>query len=162
MLDKSRKIGVVMFYPCLFCPRDMVLRSRCADAPPCAHFSIVFTPSWIPQQISVETCVHQCVSAHRECQTMFKIVTWTKQTWTKHHNTEKESNNESPYPNIPLLTNCKNTYATCNCFIHSLHCEGIHFRTTIWNSHFQKHGNEKVNTYMCCCSRENKHYILQF
>jgi len=28
------------------------------------------------------------VSARREQQTSFKIVTWTKQPWTKHHNTK--------------------------------------------------------------------------
>ena len=31
--------------------------------------------------------MHQGTSARRERQTSFKIVTWTKQTWTKHHNT---------------------------------------------------------------------------
>ena len=51
-----------------------------------AHFSTVITPSWITQQISVENCAHRSASARRERQTMFKIVTWTKQTWTKHHN----------------------------------------------------------------------------
>ena len=70
--------GVVMFSPCLFCPSDNDWCSLRADAPWCAHFSIDFTPSWITEQISVEKCA----------QTMFKIVTWTKKTWTKHHNTE--------------------------------------------------------------------------
>ena len=44
--------GALMFYPCLFYPSDHVWRSRRADAPRCAHFSIDFTP-WISQQISV-------------------------------------------------------------------------------------------------------------
>ena len=44
-------------------------------------------PSWITQQISVEKCAHRGAPARQERQTMFKIVTWTKQTWTKHHNT---------------------------------------------------------------------------
>jgi len=72
--------GALMFYPCLFYPSDNVWRSRRADAPGCPHFSIDFTPSWITQQISVEKCTHRGASAHREHQTMFKIVTWTKQT----------------------------------------------------------------------------------
>ena len=53
----------------------------------CTHFHSVITPSWITQQISIEKCAHQGVSACGECQTMVKIFTWTKQTWTKHHNT---------------------------------------------------------------------------
>jgi len=77
--------SVVMFYPCLFCPCDNGWRSRHADAPRSAHFSTVISPSWITQQISVEKCMHCCMSAPWEHQTMFKIVTWTKQTWTKHH-----------------------------------------------------------------------------
>ena len=32
-------------------------------------------------------CAHRGASARRERQTSFKIVTWTKQTWTKHYNT---------------------------------------------------------------------------
>ena len=80
-------MGVVIFYPCLFCPSDM-WHSRRARAPRCMHISTVITPSWITQQISVEKCVHPGASAHQEHQTMFKIVSWTKQTWTKHHNTE--------------------------------------------------------------------------
>ena len=43
-------------------------------------------PSWITEQISVGKCAHRGTSAR---QTSFKIVTWTKQTWTKHHNTEE-------------------------------------------------------------------------
>jgi len=35
--------------------------------------------------------VHQGASASQERQTMFEIVTWTKQTWTKHHNTTVSS-----------------------------------------------------------------------
>ena len=42
--------GVVMFYPCLFCPSDNVWGSQRADAPRCAHFSTVITPSWITQR----------------------------------------------------------------------------------------------------------------
>ena len=52
-----------------------------------AHFYTVIPPSWITQQISIENCAHQGASARRECKTKFKIVTWTKQTWTKQHNT---------------------------------------------------------------------------
>jgi len=80
--------GVVMFYPCLFCPSDNMWCSRPAYAPRCVHFSTVITPSWITQQISVENCMHRGVSVGRECETMFNIVTWTKQTWTTHHNTD--------------------------------------------------------------------------
>ena len=43
--------GALMFYPCLFYPSDNVWRSRCADAPQCAHISIDFTPSWITPPI---------------------------------------------------------------------------------------------------------------
>ena len=35
--------------------------------------------------------MHRGASARRERQTSFKIVTWTKQTWTKHHNTDTKS-----------------------------------------------------------------------
>ena len=84
---KTSHAGVVMFCPCLFCSSDNVWRSQSTDAPPCVHFSIDFTPSWVIGQISVEKCVHRGASARRERQTMLKIVTWTKQTWTKHHNT---------------------------------------------------------------------------
>ena len=52
-----------------------------------SHFYTVITPSWITQQISIENCAHRGASAHQERQTKFKIVTWTKQTWTKQHNT---------------------------------------------------------------------------
>jgi len=51
------------------------------------HFSTVISPSWITEQISVGKCAHRGASARQERQTSFKIVTWTKQTWTKHHNT---------------------------------------------------------------------------
>ena len=53
----------------------------------CAPFYTVITSSWITQQIPVEKCAHQGASASWERQRMFKIVTWTKQTWTKHHHT---------------------------------------------------------------------------
>jgi len=69
--------------------------SRQVDASWCPHFSTVITPSWMTQQISVEKCMHQGASARRERQTMFKIVTWTKQTWTKHHNTVSKIKNIS-------------------------------------------------------------------
>ena len=52
-----------------------------------AHFSTVISPSWITEQISVGKCIHRGASALWEHQTSCKIVTWTKQTWTKHHNT---------------------------------------------------------------------------
>ena len=74
--------GVVMFYPWLFCPSDNVWRSRHVDALRCLHFSTVITPSWITQLISIAKFAHW--GMHRERQTMLKIVTWTKQTWTKH------------------------------------------------------------------------------
>ena len=80
-------LGALLLCPCLFRPSDIVWRSRCADAPWCAHFSTVISPSWITEQISVGKCKHRGASASRERQTSFKIVTWTKQTWTKHHNT---------------------------------------------------------------------------
>ena len=79
--------GVLLLCPCLFCPSDNLWRSRGADAPRCAHFSTVISPSWITEQISVAKCAHQGASARREHQTSFKIVTWTKQACTKHHNT---------------------------------------------------------------------------
>ena len=78
-----------MFYPCLFCPSDNVWCSRRAHVPWCAHFYTVITPSWITQQISIENCAHQGMSARRERQTMLKSVLWTKQTWTTQHNTVK-------------------------------------------------------------------------
>ena len=80
-------IGALLLCPCLFCPSDNVWRSRHADAPWCAHFSTVIPPSWITEQITVGKCVHRGAAARRERQTSFKIVTWTKQTWTKHYNT---------------------------------------------------------------------------
>ena len=66
---------------------SMLVSSRRAEAPRCAHFTTVISPSWIAEQISVGKCVHPGASAHREHQTSFKIVTWTKQTWKKHKNT---------------------------------------------------------------------------
>ena len=68
----------------MFCPSDNVWRSRHADVPQWAHFHINFTPSWITQLILLEKCAHRGTSACRERQTMFKIVTWTKQTWIIH------------------------------------------------------------------------------
>ena len=65
----------------------LVWCSRRADAPRCAHFSTVISPSRITEQMTVGKCAHRGTSAHRERQTSFKIFTWTKQTWTKHHNT---------------------------------------------------------------------------
>ena len=59
---------------------------RCADAPRCTHFTTVISPSWIIEQISLGKWSHRGASARRERQTSFKIVTWTKQTWKKHHN----------------------------------------------------------------------------
>ena len=40
----------------------------------------------ITEQISEGKCANRGTSARPERQTSFKIVTWTKQTWTKHHN----------------------------------------------------------------------------
>ena len=48
--------------------------------------ALVISPSWKTEQISVGKCAHRGASARRERQTSFKIVTWTKQTCTKHHN----------------------------------------------------------------------------
>ena len=95
--------GVVMFYPCLFCPSDNVWRSRHADAPRCAHFSTVITPSWITEKISIEQCTHQGASVHWEPQLMFKMVTWTKQTWKKHHNSAR-GYKKSKLKNLVLLS----------------------------------------------------------
>ena len=78
LLVLTDKFGIVMFYPCLFCPSDNVWHSQRADAPRCAQFSTVISPSWITEQISIEKSAHRGVSARRERQTMFKIVTWTK------------------------------------------------------------------------------------
>ena len=85
-----------MVHPCLFYPSDNVWRSRRADAPRYTHFSTVISPSWITEQISVGKCAHRGASASGERQTSFKIVTWTKQTWTKHHNTQ-------PLPSLILF-----------------------------------------------------------
>ena len=82
-----RKLGALLLCPCLFHPSDNVWRSQRTDAPQCAHFSTVISSSWITEQISLWKCIHRGASARRECQTSFKIVTWTRQTWTKHHNT---------------------------------------------------------------------------
>ena len=60
-----------------------VLVKMCDDYTPwwCACFSNDLIPSWITQQIAVEKSAHRGASARRESQTMFKIVTWAKQTW---------------------------------------------------------------------------------
>ena len=79
--------GALLLCPCLFCPSDNVWCSRRTDAPRCAHFATVISPSCITEQISVGKSAHRDASSRWECQTSFKIVTWTKQTWTKHHNT---------------------------------------------------------------------------
>ena len=85
---KCRINGELLLCPYLFRPSDNVWRFRRADAPRCAHFSSVISPSWITEQISsVTKCALRGASSHRQRQTSFKIVTWTKQTWTKHHNT---------------------------------------------------------------------------
>ena len=80
--------SALLLCPCLFCPNDNVRRSRRADGPRSAHFSTVISPPWITQQISVGKCAHRGASARWERQTSLKIVTWTKQTWKKHHNTD--------------------------------------------------------------------------
>jgi len=85
---KNRFGGALLLCPCFFHPSDNVWRSRRTDAPRWAHFSTVISPSWITEQMSVGKCAHRGASARRERQTSFKIVTWTKQKWTKHHNTE--------------------------------------------------------------------------
>ena len=78
--------GALLLCLCLFRSSDNMWRSWCADAPRYAHFSTVISPSWKTEQISVGKCAHWGASVRRERQTSFKIVTWTKQTWTKHHN----------------------------------------------------------------------------
>ena len=50
----------------------------------------VISPSWITEQISVGKCAHRGALVRQERQTSFKIVTWTKQTGTKHHNKDRE------------------------------------------------------------------------
>ena len=82
--------GALLCCPCLFCPSDNVWRSHRDNAPWWTHFSTVISPSWITEQISVGKCVHRGASARRERQTSFKIVTYTKQTWTNHHDTSKK------------------------------------------------------------------------
>ena len=75
-------------------------RSRRADM----HFSTVITPSWITQQMSVEKCVHQGASARRERQTLFKVVTWAKQTWKKHPNSRKSGTTAAPILSVPGIS----------------------------------------------------------
>ena len=101
-----------MLCPCFFRPSDNVWRSRRADAPQCANFSTVISPSWVIEQISVGKCAHQGVPACRERQTSFKIVTWTKQTWTKHHNTVVGSS--------PVPSGCRGGRWAAYCFCSSL------------------------------------------
>ena len=74
--------------------------------------------------ISRKVCAPRRVSA-REHQTSFKIVTWTKQTWTKHHSTD--STVTTPpcgqhsgvillcFPNKPLLLYLKSNNQSKNC-----------------------------------------------
>jgi len=50
--------GALLLCPCLFHPSDNVWRSRRADAPRCAHFSTVISPSWITEKISVGKCAY--------------------------------------------------------------------------------------------------------
>ena len=66
---------------------NIIWRSRCADVPWCAHFPNYI--SWVIQEGVkwIEKCAHRGASARWERLTMFKIVTWTKQTCTKYHNT---------------------------------------------------------------------------
>ena len=89
---RYRKNSALLLCPCLFCPSDNVWRSRRTDAPLCAHFSTVISPSWITEQISVGKCAHRGASACWEHQTSFKIVTWTKQTWKNITTQSLESN----------------------------------------------------------------------
>ena len=91
------KNSALLLCPCLFCPSDNAWSSRCADAPRCTQFSTVISPSWITEQISVGKCMHRGASVRRERQICFKIVTWKKQTWTKHHNT---ANKEKPHEEV--------------------------------------------------------------
>jgi len=79
-------VGALLLCPCLFHPSDNVWRSRRADAPWCTHFYTVISPSLTTEQISVGK---RATEARKRIggQKSFKIGTWTKQTWTKHHNT---------------------------------------------------------------------------
>jgi len=43
--------SALMFYPCLFCPSDVVWRSWRTHAPRCMDFSIHFIFSWITRKI---------------------------------------------------------------------------------------------------------------
>ena len=86
-VSQPLKTGALLLCPCLFRPSDNVWRSRRSDVPRCMQFSTVISPSWITEQISVGKCAQRGASASQERQTSLKIVTWTKQTWTKHHNT---------------------------------------------------------------------------
>ena len=93
--------GALLLCPCLFHPSDKMWRSRRADAPWCTQFSTVISPSWITEQISVGKCAYRGASERREHQTSFKIVTWTKQTWTTHHNTKKTGSNKNADKFLP-------------------------------------------------------------
>ena len=69
MLLVRTNLGALLLCPCLFRPSDKVWRSRRADAPRCAHFSTVISPSWITEQISVgksrtEAC--QCIGSAKQ------------------------------------------------------------------------------------------------
>jgi len=81
--------GVVMFYLCLFCPSDNVwylLPTRlCASVR--THFYYYYTFLDHTTNISRKVLTPRHGTACRERKIMFKIVTWKKQTWTKHHNT---------------------------------------------------------------------------
>jgi len=79
--------GALLLCPCLFRPSDNVRRSRRADAPRCAHFFYCYLTFLDHRTYIRRKVAHQGVSARRERQTSFKIVSWTKQTRTKHHNT---------------------------------------------------------------------------
>ena len=110
--------GALLLCPCLFCPSDNMWCSRRADVLRCAYFSTVITPSWITQQISAEKCMHRGASVHRERQTMFKIVPWKKQTWTKHHNTDFMFSGITPATNQELLTQHGTRNSFCKFFIY--------------------------------------------
>ena len=87
-LLESVQFLALFLCPCLFRPSENMWCSRCADTPRCPHFSTVISPSWITEQILVGKCSHRGALARRERQISCKIVTWTKQTWRKRHNTK--------------------------------------------------------------------------
>ena len=113
---------------------NIVWCSRCADAPRCAYFPTdIF--SVIQEGVkSKEKCTYQGASARRERQTMFKIVSWTKQTWTKHHNTVFC---ESIHSSLLIFT-----FSKWFSILFQIHCEiRKTFHRSIWEIYICKMSN---------------------